>query len=743
MACVQPTPRVPHPSPASSIAPSCRAGERVTITRDDWGIAHVRAPTDEEAVFGMMYAQAEDDFARIETNYLVALGRLARADGESAIWQDLRQRLYVRDDALRAAYATAPSWLQKLMDAWAGGLDCYLDTHPEVRPRALPRFEPWMALSFTEGSIGGDIERISLPELRRFYGTETERAQKVDGPPRADRAIAELLDERSASNGIALAPARTEGGHPLLLINPHTSLFFRSELHVTSDTGLDVYGAVTWGQPFVYQGFNRRLAFMHTSSGVDAVDEFRETIALRGGGKGRVYRYGAEERPVTTSEIDIPYKTDAGAMASRRFTVYRTHHGPIVRAEGDAWISFAMMDRPTLALEQSFLRTKARSHAEYMRVMDLRANSSNDTVYADADGVVAYLHPQFVPRRDDRFDYLRPVDGSDPLTDWKGEHALGELPAVVSPPGGFIQNTNDWPFSAAGKDSPARERFPRYMDTHGENPRGLHALALLEGKTAFTPERLRAAAFDPLMPAFARMIPALVAAHDASPPSAQKTRRGDAVGELRHWDFRWDLASVPTTLAIAWGEEVLRRCEAATDGPIAAYACAWSSAPAGNPLASFDAALAKVERDFGTWRVAWGDVNRVQRRAAGPADDAPSTAVPFTPGVWGSLASLATVTPAGTRRRYGASGNSFVAIVELLPDGPRAMAVTAGGASGDPTSRHYADQMDRYASGRLRPVYFRAQDLAGHTERVYRPGDRPRASADQRSASGVGTPSRL
>jgi acyl-homoserine-lactone acylase len=392
LAGCRPAPRAP---PLERGPAACRAGEHVTITRDDWGIAHVRAPTDAEAVLGMTYAQAEDDFPRIETNYIVALGRLAQVEGEKAVWQDLRQRLYVDDDMLAASYRSSPPWLRALMDGWAAGLDCYLASHPDVHPRLIRRFEPWMALAFTEGSIGGDIERISLPALEAFYGGLSElRAEEPPGA-RADRTLAELADERSASNGIAIAPARTKAGHALLLINPHTSFFFRSELQVTSDEGLDVYGAVTWGQPFVYQGFNSKIGFMHTSSGVDAVDEFTEDIVVKDG--ARFYRYGAELRPVRTVMVDVPYRTPTGSPASRRFTTYRTHHGPIVRAEGDAWISFAMMNRPVPALEQSFLRTKAKSFTEFVRAGERRANSSNNTVYADADGVVAYLHPQFVP----------------------------------------------------------------------------------------------------------------------------------------------------------------------------------------------------------------------------------------------------------------------------------------------------------------------------------------------------------
>jgi acyl-homoserine-lactone acylase len=383
--------------------------EAVTITRDNWGIAHVRGRTDADAVFGMVYAQAEDDFNRVETNYINALGRLAEAEGEGAIYQDLRMRLFNDPEDLRASYAASPEWLQRLMMAWADGLNFYLRTHPQVRPRVIRRFEPWMALSFTEGSIGGDIERISVQALQDFYSgrRRTLAAVATDAPVREP--------EPSGSNGIAIAPANTTGGHALLLINPHTSFFFRSELQVTSEEGLNAYGAATWGQFFIYQGFSDLLGWMHTSSGVDVVDEYYETIVER---EGRLsYRYGNELRPLVTSTATIAYRTPRGDLAERRVDFFRTHHGPIIREENGHWVSIALMHRPVEALSQSFLRTKARDRAAFMQAMAYQDNSSNNTVFADADGNIAYLHPQFIPRRDDRFDYNRPVDGSDPATD--------------------------------------------------------------------------------------------------------------------------------------------------------------------------------------------------------------------------------------------------------------------------------------------------------------------------------------
>ncbi|WP_298810275.1 penicillin acylase family protein [uncultured Sphingomonas sp.] len=690
---------------------------QVTITRDDWDIPHIHGRSDADAVFGMSYAQAEDDFARVEANYLIALGRTAEADGEAAIWADLRRRLFVDEGELRRQFAASPAWLRTLMQAWADGLNFYLATHPATKPKVLTRFEPWMALSFTEGSIGGDIERISLSELKTFYAQPTPPTPEERGT---------IPREPSGSNGIAIAPKLTRDGHALLLINPHTSFYFRSEAQVTSDAGLNAYGASTWGQFFVYQGFNAHAGWMHTSSTVDNVDQFAERVMRRAG--GWAYRYGAETRPLAQRSVTVRFRRADGGMGERRFTTLRTHHGPIVAAKDGRWIATALMWRPIPALEQSWLRTKATNLADYLRVAERKANSSNDTLFVDDRGEIAFLMPQFMPVRDDRFDYTRPVDGSDPATDWKGLHPLPSLPSVANPRVGWVHNTNDWPWSAAGPDSPKARDYPRYMDQVGGNARGEHADLLLAGKRGWTAERLRAAAYDPYLPAFARLLPGLIAAWRALPAgNAQRTRLAAPIATLAEWDHRWGYDSVATSLAVFWGDQLWREVGSFAQAErvnVPDYIA--SRVDTAAKLAALDAAVARLTRDFGDWRTPWRAINRFQRLddAIQPHfDDArASTPVPFTSAQWGSLASFGAKTWPGTKRYYGTSGNSFVAVVEF---GPRvkASAVMAGGQSGDPASPHFADQIDRYASGRLRPVYFYPDELAGHIERRSRPGE--------------------
>ncbi len=705
----------------TGMAPTERArwqsqAARVTITRDDWGIPHIRGKSDADAVFGLIYAQAEDDFARIEANYLTALGRSAEADGEAAVWADLRQRLFVDPAALKDQYAASPAWLRTLMQAWADGLNYYLSTHPQTRPKVLTRFEPWMALSFTEGSIGGDIERISLTDLKTFYGTPT--------PPTPEE-LGTVPREPSGSNGIAIAPRLTANGHALLLINPHTSFYFRSEAQMTSDEGLNAYGASTWGQFFVYQGFNPKAGWMHTSATVDNVDEFAERITRTG--NRYAYRYGTAVRPVSTRVVVLHYRRADGTMGERKFTTYATHHGPIVAIKAGCWIATGLMWKPVPALEQSYLRTKATDLASYLAVAERKANSSNDTLFADDKGEIAFLMPQFMPIRSDRFDYTRPVDGSDPATDWHGLHTLSSLPSVANPQTGWAHNTNDWPWSAAGPDSPKAANYPRYMDQVGGNARGVHADLLLTGKRGWTPDTLRAAAFDSYLPAFARLIPGLVQAWEALP--ARDPRRqalAEPIALLKGWDHRWGYDSAATSLAVFWGDQLWREVGSFAQAErlnVPDFIAARVSPEA--KLAALSAAVDRLTRDFGDWRTPWRQINRFQRLddAIQPHfDDArTSIAVPFTSAQWGSLASFGAKPWPGTKRYYGTSGNSFVAVVEF---GPRvkAMAVMAGGQSGDPASPHFTDQAQRYAEGTLRPVYFYPEDLTGHVERRYHPG---------------------
>jgi len=696
-----------------------RQAKNVTIIRDDWGIAHVYGKTDADAVFGMEYAQAEDDFNRVETNYITSMGLVAQAEGESAIPADLRARLFINQENLKKEYAASPAWLQTLMNAFADGLNFYLYKHPQVKPRVITHFEPWMALSFTEGSIGGDVERVNLNQLSAFYSNTAMASAKVEEPNDSEFA------EPSGSNGIAISAANSANHHALLLINPHTSFYFRSELQMVSDEGLDAYGAATWGQFFIYQGFNESTGWMHTSSGVDAVDQYLETVEKHG--DGYVYKFGDQWLPVTSEEITVPYKT-ANGMAEKKFTVYRTQHGPVIGQQNGKWITISLMQEPTRALEQSYSRTKTHDYKSFLQTMQLQADSSNNTIFADKDGDIAYFQGNFIPRRDNSFDFTKPVDGSNPATAWHGLLSVDETPHLLNPASGWIYNSNDAPWSAAGPDSLKKTDYPLYVEKGGESARGHHAVRVLSAQKNFTLDTLLGAAFDSYLTWFDKPLPALIKAWDAM-PAAQPAHAmlTDQIAILRSWDQRWGVNSVATSLAVFWGEDILRRVrgDARAAGMSPEDYIATKAGP-NQLLQSLSAASDKLAADFGTWKTPWGDINRFQRInddiTPNFTDSGPSIPVEFTSAQWGSLASFGARAYPGTKKWYGTSGNSFVAVVEFGPK-VRARAVTAGGESGNPASPHFDDEAKRYSTGDLREVYYYRDQLTGHTEREYHPGN--------------------
>jgi acyl-homoserine-lactone acylase len=703
--------------------------EHVRIVRDTWGIAHVYGKSDADAVFGMIYAQAEDDFSRIERNYLNGLGWLAQAQGEKAIYSDLRERLFVDVDRLQRQYRTAPPWLKTLMIAWSDGLNYYLSKHSNANPKVIHRFEPWMALSFTEGSIGGDIESVNLSRLEKFYGQATPPVSAA--LRRLDQPVPD--ENPGGSNGFAIAPALSASGHALLWINPHTSYYFRSELQMVSEQGLNVYGAVTWGQFFVYQGFNSHNGWMHTSYGGDAIDEYAEDVVKKS--DGLYYKYGTQLKKLRVSRISIPFKR-ADGMGTRSFTVYYSHHGPIVRAHNGKWIAIKLLQDPVPALSQSYLRTKTTDYASFRKTQDMRTDTSNNTVYADADGTIAYFHGNFIPKRDTAFDFKHPVDGSNPATEWQGPHAVEETITLLNPSNGWIFNSNNWPFSAAGAQSPKRENYPVYMWTKGENPRGIHAAEVLHDIHDVTLDSLIAAGYDAHLTAFDVLLPPLFASYDALPPrdapgadapgaDAQRAELQEAITALRGWNHRTSADSVATAVAIFWAQELVERKGAeARDAEEPVYDYLADKLTDAERIDALRAALGKLRADFGRWQTPWGEVNRFQRLTddiVQPYDDAkPSLPVGFAPSQWGALASFDWSKPRTTKKIYGSEGNSFVAAVDF---GPRihAKAIMSGGESGDPASPHFIDQALMFTQGRFRDVLFYPEDVRAHAERSYTP----------------------
>jgi acyl-homoserine-lactone acylase len=695
---------------------------QVKIIRDKWGIPHVYGKTDADAVFGLLYAQCEESFKKVEENNLEMLGRLSEVYGEEQLYNDLEMRLIYNTAAAIADYKKSPDWLRKLLDAAADGVNYYLYKHPEVKPAVLTRFEPWFALLRTNGSISATQNGgISTQDLKNLYPATNTAVSYID------KKIPFYDADPTGSNGFAVAPSKTASKNAILYINPHVTFYFRSESHMVSDEGLHAYGAVTWGTFFIFQGFNQYCGWMHTSGATDVADLYIETIVKQG--DSLYTRYDNQLVPVKTKPVVIRYKKGDG-FAEQTFITYYTNHGPVMGMRDGKWLSLRENNRSLTALMQSWLRTKAKGFDDFKKNMDLRSNTSDNTVFADTKGNIAYWHGNYVPKRNKDVDYSLPVDGSTSESDWKGVYPLSEIVHIYNPTTGFIQNCNSTPFTVSGKSSPKKENYPTYMAPDGENFRGLNAARLLSSLKDFTIDKMiHEVGYNGHLTTFDYLVPALFkdyAALSASQPL--KNELAEAIGLLKSWSKNASDTSVASTIAIEFGYRFLQKAPAAANPYKTSHAVEQLQATLGattsdERMSLLSETLKDIEKRFGTWKTPWGEVNRYQRSADGKFDDAkPSMPVGLAAGTFGSLPSFASRRLHGLNKRYGVSGNSFIACVEF---GKRvkAKSIITGGQSFDPANKHYTDQAKGYINGQFKDVLFYKEDVLKHIEKQYHPGE--------------------
>ncbi len=712
-----------------------KQAQQVNIIRDNYGIPHIYGKTDADAVFGLLYAQCEDDFNRVEMNYIEKLGRMSEIKGESSLQDDLYIKLIIDSAEAVTDYKKSPLWLQKLLNAYADGINYYLYKHPEVKPALLTRFKPWYQLLWTDGSIGaistGDVTETDVKNF--YFGSNEQVVAKKDF----------LEEESSGSNGFAIAPSKTASGNAILYINPHVTFYFRPEVHIVSNEGLNVYGAVTWGQMFIYQGFNEYCGWMHTSSIVDVADMYNEKIVKKD--NGIFYEYEKKLKPVTQKLITLRYKKD-DAIQTKVITTYYTHHGPIMANRNGQWISVRGYNRSLKSLIQSYQRTKTKGLEDYKRNMALHANTSNNTVFADNKGNIAYWHGDYVPRRDATLNWSKPVDGTTAATEWKGLHTLDEIVHVYNPKTGWIQNCNSTPYTVSGSSSPKQENYPAYMAPDGENFRGVNAARVLSNENKFTIDKTIAAGYDRKLSAMEILVPALVSSFvrwdslgekNVLPTDSLYAQLAEPIQLLKKWDYYSAENSVATTLAIEWAEKLtasIRRIyiDEGWDDQVTLVKRFAATATKNELLPPLLAVIKELKTKFGKWEIPWGDINRYQRISNDIVqkyrDDQPSLPVPFASASWGQLPSYNSRTYTGTNKRYGFHGNSFVCAVEFGSQSPadkklKAKSLLAGGNSGNPLSSHFSDQLEMYTKGHFKEVLFYKEDVLKHAEKTYHPGE--------------------
>jgi acyl-homoserine-lactone acylase len=688
--------------------------QNTIIKRDKWGIPHIEGKTDADAVFGLIYAQCEDDFDRIEKNYIEKLGRTAELDGQDLLYGDLFNRILLDQDEAKKEYKTAEPWLKVLLNAHAAGINFYLKKHPKVKPKLLTHFEPWYALLWTDGSIGAiNTAEITKEDVKAFF----------DGSLKTSYIKKKNDDyQQTGSNGFAIAPEKSISGNALLYINPHTTFFYRPEVHMKSAAGLNTYGAVTWGQFFIYQGFNENCGWMHTSSNADVADVFFETLKEENG--KTYFKSGDKWLAVKEKTMELAYLSK-GKLVSRNFKIQYTKNGPIIAQKDGQWLSLQSYNRSKKSLIQSWQRTKAKGYSDFWNTMNLKANTSNNTVYADKNGTIAYWHGDYMPRRNPALNWSKPQDGSIVNLKYKGLHELSEIVSLKNPKSNWIQNCNSTPFTAAGISSPKKENYPAYMAPDGENFRGIRASKLLNTNEKLDIDGLIKLGYDNYLTAFEVLINGLKERKFTMPD----TETQEVLDTLYKWDFRSSNASIATTVAVEWAQRlnpVIRKIyvDQGEDDQVRQTQKFIETASFSEIILPLHEAYSALKTNFGTWKKPWGDYNRFQRISSDDnmhSDAEKSISVPYASALWGCLPSFNSKKFNNSALRYGYSGNSFVCAVEFGKK-IKAKSLLAGGNSGNIDETYFNNQGENYSKGIFKDVLFYSKDVKKGTIKQYKPG---------------------
>jgi acyl-homoserine lactone acylase PvdQ len=446
-----------------------------------------------------------------------------------------------------------------------------------------------------------------------------------------------------------------------------------------------------------------------------------------------VYEYDGKQKPVGIKKISIKYK-EGDKLISKTFNTLFTHHGPVMAKRDGAYLTLRHNNRDMQGFIQSWLRTKATTFLAFKKTMDMHANPSNNTVYADGEGNIAYWHGNFLPKRDPKYDWSRPVDGSTSATEWKGMHTVNESVHVYNPENGWLQNCNSSPFAVAGKYSPKRSDYVPYLAPDGENFRGVNAVRVLDEEKKYNLDKVIKAGYDTRLTAYELLVPALIKAFEKNAASNDtlNAQLKAPMAVLQQWDYRSGEQSVATTLAVEWGQRILpvinKMVVPQTEfNDIVARATSFAkNASPDQLLEPLIATVKDLEARYGTWQMPWGDINRFQRISGDIInkfdDNQPSLPVGFVSSTWGMLPSFNSRIFQGTKKRYGYNGNSFIAAVEFGKK-IKAKSLLAGGESGHEDSPHFFDQGEPYTKGRFKDVLFYKEDVMKHAEKSYHPGE--------------------
>ncbi len=709
----------------SKTAQLVRIANSVTIYRDTYGVPHVYGPTDTACIFGYIYAQAEDNFWQIEDNYLRSLGRAAEVYGESKLADDLMNRALEITKLAKAEYDRSSPKVKMLSNAVADGLNYFLATHPQVKPQLITQFEGWMVFAFNRyalyqqfifGKSGLRADEIKTAVRSADTNAPMTSSGANDELSQAQEDEASTLEPMIGSNMWAITPAKSATGNAMLFINPHQPFFGVGqwyEGHVHSATGWNMSGASFYGSGFPTIGHNETLGWSHTVNDPDIADVYAEKFDDAQNPLN--YHYGTGFKAATEWTEEIKIKS-GDSLTGKSFKFRKTHHGPIVAVRNGVPMALKMARFVEGGMvEEWYDMGHARTVDEFKKVMSRCHVPMFNAVAADSKGNIFYVYNGSVPKRSQKFDWKKPVDGSSPETEWQGFHTFDELPQMMNPRTGYVQNCNQTPFTTTTDGNPEAVRFPDYMTREQDNARARISRRILSRSEKFTFDNWARAGWDTYIIESETYIPDLVADWEKlkGVDSARAAKLNEAIAELKAWNHISTIDSKAMTLFAMWFYKLAN----------------WR----GNKdewlrIKLFEDTMKEFEANWGTWQIAWGDINRLQKiQSSGElekfGDAKNSLPVAGAPGWLGVVNNFYARPEPGSKRYYGVAGTSFVGVVEF---GAKVQARTTlvMSQSSDPNSPNYFDQCELYARREFKPAWFTLEEIKANAKRVYRPGEK-------------------
>jgi acyl-homoserine-lactone acylase len=703
--------------PAGADSADSLAGQ-VTIRRDTYGVPHILAKTEEAAALAMGYAQAEDHCVELARRLVSARGEEAKRTG-AGVESDFDSRRYGIYEGARKQFDELAPLVRRMLTAYAAGVNRYVEKHRKELPAWIPTFD------------GVDVLARGRQEVFRFAFNRGNGVRALEQKYPADRrpgqgaASSGEPESADGSNLWSIAGSRTASGKPILLNNPHqawAALYW--EAHVTVPGKINFYGSTFVGRPVLTTGFNERLGWTHTVNNIDLEDFYALALDPRRPGH---YLFDGKPTPLTSKEVAVEVKGADGSVATRKRTYWYSHLGPVVHRTPEKAFALKSAIYDNFRIHEGcwYAMSKAASWKEFHALLKRERLPMFNLGYADADGNTFYLWNGLLPKRvDDGTDYRLDVSGDNGKYVWSDLHGIEELPQLLNPRGGYLQNCNDAPWWTSLRDPLDPNKYPSYVE-HGVplRLRSQMSLAMLEGQEKFSLEDVMRLKFNPRMLLADRVKPGLVQAiKDARNPSADLQ---SGLKVLEAWDNRTAADSRGGVLFQRFWDTYSR----AVKQP---FAAGWDrKQPTKTPHGVSDAALAVkhleeavrwTRRQYGAEDVKWGDVHRIRLGDV----DLPATGADGAYGLFHVVVFrqapdgkrvVGTISPG---KPMAGGGDGFIFAVEFSSP-PRAYTLLAYGQTSNPKSRHSTDQARLFARGQLKPARFTEADIKAHLEREYRP----------------------